>query len=257
MYDPSSPLLRSGAAPGGVPQPDAKARFAEDRLLDAVVWCEVTPGETITEADVMERFGLTRAAARAALTRLGYDGWAQPLARLGWQVAPVTGALIGEVLAARRIAEPALARAVLSQAQRDEVARIGAMLDAVSRQGETGAVVTFRHFVDEIDGTLLGAIDTFTARHLRKLWHHSARITRHLEDATSGHVFQRNDIFDLVRAVTTGDGDGITAARLALIDAQERFFMRQLLKSDTPIAPGSGTTRRSTPDNAATNGRIT
>ena len=87
MYDPSSPLLRSGAAPGGVPQPDAKARFAEDRLLDAVVWCEVTPGETITEADVMERFGLTRAAARAALTRLGYDGWAQPLARLGWRNA--------------------------------------------------------------------------------------------------------------------------------------------------------------------------
>ncbi|QEW23502.1 putative transcriptional regulator (plasmid) [Paracoccaceae bacterium] len=255
MYDPSSPLLRSGAAPGGIPQPDAKARFAEDRLLDAVVWCEVTPGETITEADVMDRFGLTRAAARAALTRLGYDGWAQPLARLGWQVAPVTGALIGDILAARRIVEPALAQARLTQAQLDEVTRIGAMLRAVCQQPETGAVVTFRHFVDEIDGTLLGAIDTFTARHLRKLWHHSARITRHLENATSGHVFHRDDIFELVRAVTEGDRNGIIAARHALIDAQERFFMRQLLKSDTPIAPGSGAPRHTTPQNAATNRR--
>ncbi|MGR3802815.1 GntR family transcriptional regulator [Marinibacterium profundimaris] len=254
MYDPSSPLLRSSAAASGVPQPDAKARFAEDRLLDAVVWCEIEPGETITEADVMERFGLSRAAARAALTRLGYDGWAQPIARLGWQVAPVTGSLIGEILTARRIVEPALAQARLSPAQIDEVRRIGAMLRAVSQQPAHGAVVTFRIYVDEIDGTLLGGIDRFTARHLRKLWHHSARMTRHLENADAGHIFRRDEVFDLVRAVTEQDRDGIVAARHALIDAQERFLMRQLLTNDTPIAPGSGALRRTT-DNAATNGR--
>ena len=256
MYDPSSPLIRSATGAGGLPQPDAKARFAEDRLLDAVVWCEVLPGETITEADVMERFGLTRAAARAALTRLGYDGWAQPQARLGWQVAPVTGALFGQVLAARRIVEPALSDAALKSAEIDEIQRIGGILKAVSQQPETGAVGSFRHFVDQIDGILLGAIDIFSARHLRKLWHHSARITRYVEDADAGRIFQRDDIFELIRAVCDGDRAGIAAARHALIDAQERFFMRQLLKSDAPIAPGSGLRRRQLSENAATDGRL-
>lgn len=241
MYDPVSPLLRSGRAAEGLPQPEAKARFAEDRLLDAVLWCEVLPGETITESDVMERFGLTRAAARVALMRLGYDGWAQPLARMGWQVAPVTGALIGSVLSARRIVEPeALSRAGLTRAQIEEVKRVGQMLEAVQGQAAQAAVIAFRHFVDQIDSLLLAAIDDFTARHLRKLWHHSARFTRYLEDNASGRIFCRDDIFALVRAVTDRDAPGIVSARHALIDAQEAFFLRQILKSEAALGPGSG-----------------
>ena len=54
MYDPSSPLLRSGSEDGAPPAPEAKARFAEDRLLDAVIWCEIRPGEILTEADAMD-----------------------------------------------------------------------------------------------------------------------------------------------------------------------------------------------------------
>ncbi|WP_121634559.1 GntR family transcriptional regulator [Tropicibacter alexandrii] len=241
MYDPHSPLLRSSVAPDGLPQPEAKARFAEDRLLDAVIWCEVLPGETVTEADVMDRFGLTRAAARAALTRLGYDGWASPQARLGWQILPVTGALVGQVLTARRMVEPtALAAAPLTRTQRDHVARIGDILRAMQDQNTGGAVVAFRHFVDEIDSHLLGAIDPFSARHLRKLWHHSARMVRYLEDAGAGHMFRRAEIFDLVQAVVDADADGIARARHALIDAQERFVLHQMLKSEAALGPGSG-----------------
>ncbi|WP_094022188.1 GntR family transcriptional regulator [Maliponia aquimaris] len=241
MYDPVSPLLRNGTSDDGLPQPEAKARFAEDRLLDAVLWCEVLPGETITESDVMDRFGLTRAAARAALTRLGYDGWAEPLARMGWQVAPVTGDLIGQVLTARRVVEPeALSRADLTAQQIGEVRRIGEVLAAVQHQPSEGVSVAFRHFVDEIDSLLLSGIDRFTARHLRKLWHHSARMTRFLEDATAGHLFQRDDVFALVRAVTAQDQPQIARARHALIDAQEAFFLQQMLKSKAALGPGSG-----------------
>lgn len=256
MYDPSSPLLRSAAPADGLPRPEAKTRFAEDRLLDAVLWCEVLPGETITESDVMDRFGLTRAAARVALMRLSYDGWAVPLARLGWQVTPVTGALIGQVLTARRTVEPeALGRARLTDPQNEELRRFHAMLDTVRDQPAPGAVIAFRHFVDRIDSLLLTAIDPFTARHLRKLWHHSARMTRYLEDPSSGHVFERDDIVALVDAVTARDTDGIKAARHALIDAQEAFFLRQMLKSDAALGPGSGLTESAT--QAASNRRPT
>ncbi|WP_102107634.1 GntR family transcriptional regulator [Oceaniglobus roseus] len=240
MYDPSSPLLRSAVGAGAPPAPEAKARFAEDRLLDAVIWCEIRPGATVTEADVMERFGLTRAAARAGLARLGYDGWAQPQARAGWQVLPVTGALIGHVLQARRSVEPALADATLNDRALKEVAQIAAILTALRGRPEAAAVATHRSYVDRIDGLLLGAINPFTARHLRKLWHHSARITRFLEDAEAGVLFHRVNVLALAEAILAGDRAAIAESRLNLIASQEAFFLRQLLKSDAPLTPGSG-----------------
>lgn len=256
MYDPDSPLLRDGSGAAGLPQPEAKARFAEDRLLDAVLWCEVLPGETITESDVMDRFGLTRAAARAALTRLGYDGWATPLARMGWQVSQITGTLVGEVLTARRLVEPAaLSSASLTGAQIAEMRRIGEILAAIQDQTEPRAMVAFRHFVDEIDSLLVAALDDFTARHLRKLWHHTARMTRYLEDASAGRIFHRDEVFALVRAVTERDARGIRAARHTLIDAQEAFFLRQILKSEAALGPGSGLRKRA--GQAASNRRST
>jgi DNA-binding GntR family transcriptional regulator len=253
MYDPSSPLLRPAITTDGPPAPDAKARFAEDRLLDAVIWCEVQPGETLTEADVMERFGLTRAAARAGLTRLGYDGWAMPQPRTGWLVLPVTGALIGHVLDARRIAEPALADIKLTDEARRELEQIALVLQTLDNRPETGATISVNHYLDRIDGLLLGALNPFTARHLRKLWHHSARILRFLEDFDQDRVFRRLEVTALIEAVLAGNGKAIVDARMALIDAQEVFCLRQLLRSDAPLTPGSGVLKRAKTKNAAIN----
>ncbi|SDY96812.1 DNA-binding transcriptional regulator, GntR family [Jannaschia faecimaris] len=242
MYDPSSPLLRPATSGGAAPAPEAKARFAEDRLLDAVIWCEIAPGNTVTEADAMDRFGLTRAAARAGLTRLGYDGWATPQPRTGWRILPVTGALIGDVLDARRVAEVALNDVKLLDAARTELSQIAAVLTPLHDRPEAGAIASFRHYIDRVDGILLGALNPFTARHLRKLWHHTARITRFLEDPVRGRLFHRTDAPNLIRAALAEDGAAIHAARTNLIDAQQAFFLRQLLHSDAPLTPGSGLT---------------
>lgn len=257
MYDPSSPLLRPSITTGGPPAADAKARFAEDRLLDAVIWCEIQPGETLTEADVMERFGLTRAAARAGLTRLGYDGWAMPQPRTGWLVLPVTGALIGHVLGARRIAEPALIDVKLYGEPRAELEQIALVLRALDDRHEVGAMVSVSYYLDRIDGLLLSALNPFTARHLRKLWHHSARILRFLEDADQDRIFRRFDVTTLIAAILNGDGEAIVKARMTLIDAQEAFCLRQLLRSDAPLTPGSGVLERARTKSAAVNRRET
>lgn len=241
MYDPSSPLLRPANGKGALPTPVAKSQFAEDRLLDAVIHCEILPGETITEADVMGRFGLTRAAARAGLTRLGYDNWAVPQARTGWLVQPITGALIGQVLDARRIAEPSLAEVRLSAEAKDELRQTERIIKSLRSRNEPGAIASYRQYVDRVDGILLASINPFTARHLRKLWHHTARITEFLEDKQPENRFRRDDIEALVSAVLAVDDEGVAAARLSLIDQQEAFFLRRLLKSEAPLVPGSTT----------------
>ncbi|WP_144421162.1 GntR family transcriptional regulator [Ahrensia marina] len=255
MYDPSSPMLRPVTTAEGVPAPEAKARFAEDRLLDAVIWCEIEPGEVVTEADMMDRFGLTRAAARSGLTRLGYDGWATPQPRTGWLVLPVTGALIGQVLDARRVAEPALGDLKLSADSKAELIQIASVIEALYGRTEAGAVASFRHYVNRIDGLMLQSINPFTARHLRKLWHHSARITHFLEGVGDRQLFHRVEIRELVQAILDGDGEAIRLEREKLIEEQETFFLRQLLKSDTPLMSGNGSQARPKPTTSTKNRR--
>ena len=235
MYDPSSPLLRPAVTEDGVPNPEAKARFAEDRLLDAVIWCEIAPGETVTESDVMERFGLTKAAARSGLARLGYDGWATPQPRTGWRVLPVSGSLIGDVVEARRIAEPALAQISLDSAAREELERIVPILSAVEGRMETGVARSVGHYLDRVDGIMLENCNAFTARHLRKLWHHSARITHYFDGADPDQSFRRTDGPELIAALCAGNRDAVLTSRNKLIDAQESYFLRHLLRDRTPL----------------------
>ena len=255
MYDPSSPMLRPANSSEGIPAPGAKARFAEDRLLDAVIWCEIAPGEVVTEADMMDRFGLTRSAARSGLMRLGYDGWAEPQPRTGWLILPITGALIGQVLEARRISEPALGLIRLDDDIRSELQQMSGVMTALAGRKEPSAMASFRHYVDRIDGFLLQATNPFTARHLRKLWHHSARITHFLEDSKSEKLLHRDDIFELVRALLAGDGEAVVKARHSLIDNQEKFFLTQLLHDDTPLGSGSRTQSGTKPINTSNNRR--
>ncbi len=236
MYDPTSPLLRPVVSEDGTPNPDGKVRFAEDRLLDAVIWCELLPSETVTEADVMKKFGLTKAAARAGLARLGYDGWASPQPRTGWQVLPISGALIGQITEARRIVEPSLADIKLDRAACTELEQIADMLSAMENRTEPGVVSTMNFYFNRVDGLMLERSNPFTARHLRKLWHHTARITHFFDAAHPKHPFRRTDGSDLIKALCAQDGQAIQCARENLIAAQEAYFLRQLLNDQTPLS---------------------
>lgn len=235
MYDPVSPMLRRDAA--SALQPEAKSRFAEDRLLDAVIWCDTLPGETVTEADVMTRFGLTRAAARVALTRLGHDGWAEPQPRAGWRIMPVTGALIGDIFTARRLIEPALGQVRPAPAQIRRILSVCATLAVIDARREAAAAAARRRWFDEIDGLLLGAVNALSARHIRKLWHHTARIIRFLEEPEAGVLFHRKDAPALARALSEGGADEMISARMSLIADQESFVFSRLLKSKAPLSP--------------------
>lgn len=240
MYDPNSPLLRSSASKGSSTSPDANARFAEDRMLDAVIWCEILPCEIVTEADMMTRLGITRAASRAGLARLGFAGWAAPQPRTGWLILPITGELIGHVLSARRIAEPALADVRLSADAKSEIEQIAGVLQALDERREVGVVATARHYANRVDDLLLDALDPLTARHLRHLWQHSERIIRFLEDSEQERVFWRSDVIALINAVLTDDKSAIVAARNSLIVSLEAFCLPQFFKSSAPLPPGGG-----------------
>ena len=75
-------------------------------LKSEIVACRLAPGSSFSEASLSLQFGLPKAAARAALTRLAELGLVLPVARHGYTVAPITVQSIRDLFEVRLMAEP-------------------------------------------------------------------------------------------------------------------------------------------------------
>lgn len=170
MLDPSSPfaaVLPPGAEPMGI--------LAFKRLRQAVVGVELIPGSIVGEHELAERYHLGRASVRVALTRLASTGLVEARARHGWLIAPVTGLLIRDVLAARRSVELSLAEVRLSPKEGEQLTALAAMNHVL--RGKCGsALVTARSNDRQILELLAQHLDSLRMRWLGEVWDHSDRI---------------------------------------------------------------------------------
>lgn len=123
---------------------ESKGSFALGRLRHALVTCELLPGSFVTEAALDERFLLGRASVRAALARLEVEGFVRPAPRAGWQVAPITGASIGDVVSAQRMFACSLAGLSLPDETARALARTATQADALLGRGEAEVVSAAR-----------------------------------------------------------------------------------------------------------------
>jgi|HigsolmetaGSP11D_1036233.scaffolds.fasta_scaffold01342_13 Transcriptional regulators len=80
------------------------------RLRQDIIACRHAPGSMLTEAAVMQAYGLGKATCRVALTRLVHEGWLKSVPRHGYRVAVVTLKDVEEVFALRLLLEPCAAR---------------------------------------------------------------------------------------------------------------------------------------------------
>jgi DNA-binding GntR family transcriptional regulator len=118
MAAPASEL--PGRAGDSTRQSDAA--FA--MLKAEIVSCRLAPGSTFSEAALSLRFGLAKAAARSALTRLAELRLVLPVARHGYTVAPVTVQSIRELFELRLIVEPKAAALAAGRVDAAELRRL-------------------------------------------------------------------------------------------------------------------------------------
>lgn len=83
---------------------------AYQTIKQAIVECELRPGEELSQSDVIARYDLTNAQARYALVRLTQEGWVRPLAQRGYLVAPLTIQDVEDVFDMRMLLEPVAMR---------------------------------------------------------------------------------------------------------------------------------------------------
>lgn len=235
MYDRSSPFLASPVPPG------SKVDFAGQRLRDAVLWCELEPGEKVSEGAVCARFGLARAATRTALARLAGEGLVEALPRKGWRIRPVTAALIGDLVAARRLAEPTLARVALGDADRRRLDELAAVIAALAGRTDATSLTAARQYERELLDRLAARGNLWIAGWLRQAWDHGARVVHFLERHAGSRPGGRLPVADrgaLVAALARGDRAAAEAALEAAIAAYEAFVTARVLALPAELAVG-------------------
>lgn len=105
------------------------ADLAYGAIRQAILRCDLAPGQYVTEAQLSTQFGAGRAAVRAALARLGHEHLVRAIPRKGHQIAPITFQQVRDLFGVRLIVEPAAARLAAERA--DE--QILGDLDACNR----------------------------------------------------------------------------------------------------------------------------
>lgn len=104
---------------------------AYQRLRHAIVRVELAPGTAISEVQLVQRFGFSTAAVRAALARLRTEGLVVAEARRGHVIAPLTMRDVREIYDLRLLLEPPAAAVAAGRLTRAELARLRGVCEAV------------------------------------------------------------------------------------------------------------------------------
>jgi DNA-binding GntR family transcriptional regulator len=116
---------------------------AYDRLREAIVRVELPPGAPVSEAQLVERFGFTKASVRAALARLRAEGLVAAEPRRGHVVAPLTMRDVLEIYDLRLALEPAAAEAAAGRMDAGEAARLSKLAEREFDIGDPNALQRF------------------------------------------------------------------------------------------------------------------
>jgi DNA-binding GntR family transcriptional regulator len=116
-------------------------------IRNAILTCEVKPGQELREQELVERYRVSRSPIRDSLLRLEQENLVTVMPRQGYRVNPISIRDVEEILGLRLLIEPACAAAA---ARADDAA-----LRALDR---------FRGFADQ-DFTEVGFVEYNTSLH--------------------------------------------------------------------------------------------
>lgn len=225
MLDQSSPLHHPSL------QPEGKNAFAFKRLKRALLNCELAPGEAISEGDIADRFGLGRAAVRNALARLEMEGFISAIPRNGWQVAPITGISIGDIIEARQLVEPQLATGLFSPEMLSSLRMISSQLSALAGRNELEAIAASRALDRSFLTLLAKKRGEIVLQWMDSALDHSARVLSYFEGSHPAYVASsRNALVDFLEI---GDASSAQALLSQEVLQFREYVVGRMLRSST------------------------
>ncbi len=184
-----------------------------DRLREDILGGAFPPGERLIELQLTERYGVGRAAVRAALVELDAEGLVQREANRGAAVRRISVAEAIEITEARAVLEGLIARRAAERAGDDERSALRAVVDEMAAAVRSDDKLGYSELNRTLHGTLRrvarhGVADDLVANLRNRAAHHQFRLA--LVPGRAGESLTEHRA--IVAAVCAGDGDGAERA---------------------------------------------
>lgn len=125
----------------------AKAASLTERVYDAIrteiLTCKLRPGQELNEAEVAERFSISKTPVREALATLRQEGLVRAFPRRGYQVTPITFADMDELFDVRTILEAGAAEFACTRLTEEQIDRLNALADVDYTHSEQQSLTAF------------------------------------------------------------------------------------------------------------------
>ncbi len=184
------------------------------------------PGRWVSETDLIEVSGHTRAPVRSAIQRLSDQGLLRIVARRGAQVCPIDHTEQFRSLELRRVVEKLVARSAAERATAQQRAELSEIADRFRVVGKSGDQIEMTERDARCFALLIQAADNrFAARSLtsvkglsRRFWVLNQERYGDIRRMARAHA-------EVAEAVSKGEGDQAERAVDALIDYVEEFTL--------------------------------
>jgi DNA-binding GntR family transcriptional regulator len=206
---------------------------AYERLRRAIMRLELAPSAAVSEAQLVDSFGFSKAAVRAALARLRAEALVVAEPRRGHVVAPLTMRDVLEIYDLRLLLEPPATEAAAGRIAREELARLAALAEPPVDLDDDESVERFMSANRTIHLAIVDAAgNRRTARILERLLDDSerARLVALRAGAASRGVRARQELQFVLAELEAGDGpraaqlmsEAIRAFRDELVESLQR-----------------------------------
>lgn len=225
-------MSQAPAAPRHV----TKQQFAYAALRDAIIGCELQPGERLVIDDLARRFDVSIIPVREALRLLESEGLVVSVAHTGTTVAPVSRQLIVEVFALLEGLETVSARAAAAAAAPDDFAALDALVARMDRALAAGRPAVWAGLNREFHLLISGMSGMpMVEQMLRRALDHWDRVRRYFFNGvfTRRAALAQREHHRMLSQLRSGDVEGIELtmrghnrsarqAYLDYLDASER-----------------------------------
>ncbi len=210
----------------------ALAEVAYDQIKAGIIRCELEPGRQVTEEQLASRFGVGRAAVRAALKRLYQERLVQLASRQRYLIAPITLKYVHDLFEIRFLLEPAAAKLAAGRLNPSQKQRLRELSESQYVLGDPKSAEEFLchntefHGIvaqasgnDELAAVIVGLLDKI------ERVHHLGHLLR---DRNEEAFHEHHDLLD---ALIEGEGERAEAIMREQIAAARGFVIDTMITS--------------------------
>jgi DNA-binding GntR family transcriptional regulator len=217
-------------------KPKARPLSLTDRIYDMlradILSCALEPGREISEAELAERFEVSKTPVREALAKLRAEGFVRTFPRRGYQVVPITLGDMNDLFDVRAILEAGAAELACRRIGPGEADRLQRFADVAYERGEPPSLRRFvqanRDFhmaIAQASGSeRLCALLQRSLDELERFFFLGARL-RDINEET------RDDHRAIVQVLRAGDPEAARAIMVRHNEATRRGLFRSLAQS--------------------------